>query len=1152
MMQRILFLVLFSVSLSAVVAAQEIGKEKFVTISDRQLPIAYEVDVLVVGGSTGDVAAAIEAAKAGAKTMLITDRPYLGDDMTATLQLWLEPDAELDDPLAAAIYNDPDRGKPTSPVNVVLGAQKKIPFTYNVAEPIAAAHPDTASKNRLYDGKATNPTNESIQIDGDATITVDLQKSQPVGVVSLFGFYRKDEFVIGSAAVSASDDAKTWKEIGNAPLAPESEGVTTRDAALEFRLVLDQPLTTRYLKLNVKKAETASRVLLGEIVVLSDKDLIPKPLVTTWQPKEGEKYTHPAPRPMHVKMVLDKALEEAGVKFLYSTYFQGTLFSKTENDARGAVINNRAGKQAILAKKIIGLFNAKGGPISPVTSGTAEFVVIGGAPKEIDAEQYPLLKNASYEIMGEPFYGAFAHSAFYGRGMPSPIRARSGTFPIIRYTFPLEGDTAAKCFAGDLKAIGELEKQIRLATYDPNQQFTTDKISFRAKGVKYLNTPQIIAVGRKFGTATAKEAAKIGKINPADLGVLYNPLYGGQKPETVPGDVKESLSNVKVVKEPLGYVKQGEQKIPVVGEYDVIVVGGGTTGAPAGIAAARQGAKTLVLEYLHDLGGMGTAGAISIYYWGNRVGFTKEVEDGKASWIIEHRNHWWRSKLAEAGADVWYGVLGTGAIVESGGSTPRVKGVVIATPQGPKAVLTKNVIDATGNGDLAIAAGAETIFVDNAEIAAQGHGLPPRHLGMSYTNTDYMYVEETDMEDLTHVFVYGKEKFPWSFDMGKIIDSRERRIVVGDFTFTALDQVNKRTYPDTICRTRSNFDSHGYTTDPFFEIVHLHHDGHFCDIPLRSCLPLGLDGIFVGGLATSCHRDAIPIIRMQPDLQNQGYALGCLAAKAAKDNVPLRQLDIKPVQQHLVDIGNLPESVLTDIDNYGETIKDLPDAIKTVTDDFKGTTLLLWYPDESLPLLKEAYSKAKETDHKIAYAKLLAALGDSTGADALLDAVKEFDEWDKGWNFRGMGQFGWASSPLDRYIMMLGRTKDKRGAAVIAEKMLLLKAEDDFSHHRACALALEWIGDKSAAPALAAMLKKPDVAGYVHLDWETARKWDQADPKGGTAEKSRRDSLIEIGYARALYKLGDHEGIGKKILEDYVKDLRGYFSRHASEVLKQK
>jgi len=32
--------------------------------------------------------------------------------------------------------------------------------------------------------------------------------------------------------------------------------------------------------------------------------------------------------------------------------------------------------------------------------------------------------------------------------------------------------------------------------------------------------------------------------------------------------------------------------IPVFGEYDVVVVGGGDGGAPAGIAAGRQGART--------------------------------------------------------------------------------------------------------------------------------------------------------------------------------------------------------------------------------------------------------------------------------------------------------------------------------------------------------------------------------------------------------------------------------------------------------------------------------------------------------------------------------------------------------------------------------
>jgi hypothetical protein len=556
------------------------------------------------------------------------------------------------------------------------------------------------------------------------------------------------------------------------------------------------------------------------------------------------------------------------------------------------------------------------------------------------------------------------------------------------------------------------------------------------------------------------------------------------------------------------------------------------------------------LEYLHELGGVGTAGAISTYYWGNRVGFCQEVEGGKAAWNIEQRIQWWRSKLLEAGADIWYGVLGSGAVIENVNGTAAVKGVLITTTSGPRIVLAKTVIDATGNGCIAAAAGAEMKYINANEIATQGHGLPPRNLGSSYTNTDYMYVDETDIEDVSQLFIYGKEKFPAAFDFGKLPDTRERPQIVGDFSFTVLDQVNKRTYDDTICQSKSNFDTHGYTVTPYMEIEHLHHDGHFCDMPYRSSLPQGLDKILVGGLATSCHRDAIPIIRMQPDLQNQGYALGCIAAKAAKENVPLRKLDIKPVQKHLVEIGNLPERVLTDKDNYEDSKAALPDAIKTLPDGFKGSAQLLWHPEEAKPLLQKAYQNASP-ENKIVYAMVLAGMNDPTGADAVLDKVKNFDAWDKGWNFRGMGQFSWASSELDRYIMMLGRTHDKRGVPVICKLLNDLKPEDDFSHHRACALALEWIGDKSAAKTVAEHLRKPGMSGYWQHDLTAAREQDKADPKGGTAEKSRRDSLAEIGFARALYHLGDYEGVGKKILENYSTDLRGYFSRHANEVLRR-
>ncbi|MFQ6134111.1 MAG: FAD-dependent oxidoreductase, partial [Armatimonadota bacterium] len=48
-------------------------------------------------------------------------------------------------------------------------------------------------------------------------------------------------------------------------------------------------------------------------------------------------------------------------------------------------------------------------------------------------------------------------------------------------------------------------------------------------------------------------------------------------------------------------------------DYDVAVVGGGPSGVAASIAAAREGAKTLLIEQYAFLGGMGTAASVNVF-----------------------------------------------------------------------------------------------------------------------------------------------------------------------------------------------------------------------------------------------------------------------------------------------------------------------------------------------------------------------------------------------------------------------------------------------------------------------------------------------------------------------------------------------------------
>ena len=659
----------------------------------------------------------------------------------------------------------------------------------------------------------------------------------------------------------------------------------------------------------------------------------------------------------------------------------------------------------------------------------------------------------------------------------------------------------------------------------------------------------LMAVGARLGGAAAELASK-------QIALQAVRLAGAALREPVPGEVRES-QNAANYRAGQRTVPAEAHGLPVIGEYDVVVVGGGTGGAPAAIGAGRQGAKTLLIEYLHGLGGVGTMGYIASYYHGNRVGFTHEIDlavaelDGKnsrtasASWNPEHKSEVYRRALRKAHVDVWFGAMGAGAVVENG----RVKGLVVLTPQGRGVVLAKMVIDSTGNADIAAAAGATCRYTDDTDVAVQGTGLPPKELGQKYTNTDYTFVDDNDIFDIWRVMVVAKQKFKSAYDLGQLIDTRERRQIVGDFFFSPMDMVLGRTFPDTVVIARSNFDTHGYIVHPMFMLRPPHRDDLDVRVPYRCLLPRGLDRILVTGLGVSAHRDALPCIRMQADVQNQGYAAGVAASMIVKKDCTSRELDIKALQKHLIEINNLPASVLTETDSFPLPKEKVAHAVQSLAKDYEGLEIALAQFDLAQPLLRAAFAEAAPGPGpaQLIYAHVLGMMGDATGADALARAVSSAT-WDKGWRYTGMGQFGACMSPLDSWIIALGRTKSPAALKPILEKLNQLDPATEFSHFRALAIALETLGDKAAAAPLAALLQKPGVGGHAATTIGTALETTLPSP---TDNSGRNQALSELYLARALYRCGDHQGLGEQILRQYAQDLHGHYARHAQAVLKR-
>ena len=98
-------------------------------------------------------------------------------------------------------------------------------------------------------------------------------------------------------------------------------------------------------------------------------------------------------------------------------------------------------------------------------------------------------------------------------------------------------------------------------------------------------------------------------------------------------------------------------------------------------------------------------------------------------------------------------------------------------------------------------------------------------------------------------------------------------------------------------------------------------------------------------------------------------------------------------------------------------------------------------------------------------------------------------------------------------------------------------------------MALESLGEPAAAKPLAMLLAKPGIQGHAFTDIDRAGR---GIPASATDTITRNNSLRELVLARALYRCGDYEGLGEKILKEYANDLRAHYARHASTVLQQK
>ena len=191
------------------------------------------------------------------------------------------------------------------------------------------------------------------------------------------------------------------------------------------------------------------------------------------------------------------------------------------------------------------------------------------------------------------------------------------------------------------------------------------------------------------------------------------------------------MEAIKTVTEPL-------REIPVAGEADVVVVGGGLAGVSAALAAARCGAQVILIEKSVILGGLATLGHVCIYLplddgAGHKIygGQAEELlhvcirygyDDLPDCWragpdAVENPTGRYRATfnvpaavcaldelLEDAGVEVVFDTVFAAPLMD--GDT--VRGVLVENKSGRSAYLAKIFVDASGDSDLLYRAGAQT------------------------------------------------------------------------------------------------------------------------------------------------------------------------------------------------------------------------------------------------------------------------------------------------------------------------------------------------------------------------------------------------------------------------------------------------------------
>ncbi len=391
----------------------------------------------------------------------------------------------------------------------------------------------------------------------------------------------------------------------------------------------------------------------------------------------------------------------------------------------------------------------------------------------------------------------------------------------------------------------------------------------------------------------------------------------------------------------------------VVKSCDVLVCGGGFAGISAALAAARQGKKVILLEKQYMLGGLGTAGIVTIYLpicdgYGHQVSFgiCEELFRLSISMGAEDRypENWLDSDdeskrtgkdkrfevqynpnifailaeqlLIKEGVEIFYGAYAVGVSKDN----DKIDAVIIESKSGRQAISVKSVVDATGDADIAWFAEAPTeTFKQGNVLAAWYYYLGAE--GYKLNTLGFADVPEEEKKNGNGVKTLIDRRFTGldGFELSEqtilshsstLNDIKKRRkddptIIPTMMATTPQIRMTRRIDGEYVL---DDSEMNKYFEDSIGMVSNWKKRGPVYEVPFRTLYSSKVKNLVFAGRCTSVTDSMWDIMRVIPCCAVTGEAAGVAAAmtddfSALDVKVLQRKLSEKGVKIHLDEIG---------------------------------------------------------------------------------------------------------------------------------------------------------------------------------------------------------------------------------------------------------